>query len=135
MLNLLSAVVNASGNPKSRNVNTTIFWLVLAQVAIIAAAATIVVYLLQQRKAKRVEETAAAEPVVAIDQPAIVDKIVEHPVVMEQAQVQRNPNYVTEDFYVPYEGILEPINKGLIMHEIRSSDDEATFEINKSDDE
>ena len=130
MLNLLSAVVGVFGNPKSWNVNTTIFWLVLAQVAIIAAAATIVVYLLQQREAKRVEETAAAESAVAIEQPVIVDKIVEHPVVMKQAQVQRNPNYVTEDFYMPYEGILEPINKGLIKREIRSSDDEAIFEIN-----
>ena len=53
--------------------------------------------------------------------------------VMEQAHVKRNTNYVTEDFYVPYEGILELINKGLIKREIRSSTDEAIFENSKND--
>ena len=41
--------------------------------------------------------------------------------------MQRNSNYVTEDFYVLYEGILELINKGLIKRLIRSSEDEAVF--------
>ena len=48
--------------------------------------------------------------------------------VMEQAQVVRKPGYVSEDFYVPYEGILELINRGLIKREIRTAQDEIIFD-------
>lgn len=54
--------------------------------------------------------------------------------VMEQDQVVRKSNYVTEDFYLPYEGVLELINKGLIKREIRSANDEAVFENGKQTD-
>ena len=51
--------------------------------------------------------------------------------VMEQVQAERKPNYVSEDFYVPYEGVLELINKGFIKREIRSAEDEAIFDTKK----
>ena len=54
--------------------------------------------------------------------------------VMEQAQVVRKPGYISEDFYVPYEGILELINKGLIRREIRAAIDEAIFDQPKKED-
>ena len=40
----------------------------------------------------------------------------------------------SEDFYRPYEGVLELINKGLIKREIRSADEEAIFERDKQED-
>ena len=48
--------------------------------------------------------------------------------VMQQAQVVRKLGYISEDFYVPYEGILELINKGLVRREIRTSADESIFD-------
>ena len=39
----------------------------------------------------------------------------------------------TEDFYVPYEGLLELINKGLIKRNIKSKEDEAFFNGNNSE--
>ena len=55
--------------------------------------------------------------------------------VMDSIKVIRKPNYVSEDFYVPYEGIVELINKGLVKREIKSSADEAIFERDKVDDD
>ena len=48
--------------------------------------------------------------------------------VMEQNAMVQVPNYVSEDFYMPYEGILELIKKGLIKRELRTPQDEAIFE-------
>ena len=42
-------------------------------------------------------------------------------------------SHVSEDFYVPYEGVLELINRGLIKREIKTVDDEAIFEKNKDE--
>lgn len=56
-------------------------------------------------------------------------------VAMEQKGITRSPLYVTEDFYVPYEGIVELINKGLVKREIKTSADEAVFERGKQTDE
>ena len=39
----------------------------------------------------------------------------------------------SEDFYVPYEGVLELINRGLIKREIKSVEDEAIFERDKEE--
>ena len=39
----------------------------------------------------------------------------------------------TEDFYVPYEGVLELINRGLIKREIKTLEDEAIFERDKEE--
>ena len=47
--------------------------------------------------------------------------------VMEQRGIVRVP-HETVDYYIPYEGILELINKGLIKREIKSPEDEAIFE-------
>ena len=55
--------------------------------------------------------------------------------VMDSINIIRKPNYVSEDFYVPYEGIVELINKGLVKREIKSSADEAIFERDKVDDD
>lgn len=41
----------------------------------------------------------------------------------------------TEDFYVPYEGVLELINRGLIKREIKSVEDEAIFDRDNKDEE
>ena len=42
-------------------------------------------------------------------------------------------SHVSEDFYVPYEGVLELINRGLIKREIKSVEDEAIFERDKEE--
>ena len=39
----------------------------------------------------------------------------------------------SEDFYMPYEGVLELINRGLIKREIKTVEDEAIFERDKKD--
>ena len=38
-----------------------------------------------------------------------------------------------EDFYVPYEGVMELINRGLIKREIKTVEDEAIFERDKQE--
>ena len=48
--------------------------------------------------------------------------------VMEDRQIELNPKYISADYYLPYEGILELIDKGLIKREIHTSADEAIFE-------
>ncbi|MCH5152937.1 MAG: bacterial Ig-like domain-containing protein [Clostridiales bacterium] len=50
--------------------------------------------------------------------------------VMEQKGIVRIP-HETVDYYIPYEGILELINRGLIKREIKLPEDEAIFEQNK----
>ena len=50
---------------------------------------------------------------------------------MKQKGVDRNVAYVSEDFYLPYEGIVELINKGLVKREIKTAADEAVFERGK----
>ena len=40
-----------------------------------------------------------------------------------------------EDFYLPYEGVVELINRGLIKREIKTVEDEAIFERDKTDEE
>ena len=47
--------------------------------------------------------------------------------VMEQNNIMRAPHEAV-DYYIPYEGILDLIKKGLIKRDIRSSQDEAIFE-------
>ncbi len=51
-------------------------------------------------------------------------------VVMERLGVKKDENHVSEDFYVPYEGIVELINKGLIKRNIKTKEDEAFFRQN-----
>ena len=51
--------------------------------------------------------------------------------VMEKFGIKRVPNHESVDYYMPYEGILELINKGLIKREIKSPEDEAVFEQDK----
>ena len=41
----------------------------------------------------------------------------------------------SEDFYLPYEGVVELINRGLIKREIKTLEDEAIFERDKTDEE
>ena len=55
--------------------------------------------------------------------------------VMKQKKVVPNPYYISDDFYVPYEGILELINKGLIKREIKTSSEEAIFDRGKNYDD
>ena len=43
--------------------------------------------------------------------------------------------HVSEDFYVPYEGLVELINRGLIKREIRDVAEEAIFDAPKKDEE
>ena len=43
--------------------------------------------------------------------------------------------HVSEDFYLPYEGVVELINRGLIKREIKTVEDEAIFERDKADEE
>ena len=50
--------------------------------------------------------------------------------VMEQKGIARVP-HETVDYYMPYEGILELINKGLIKREIKLPEDEAIFDQEK----
>ena len=47
--------------------------------------------------------------------------------VMEEKGIDAVP-HETVDYYMPYEGILELINKGLIKREIKTAEDEAIFE-------
>ena len=42
-------------------------------------------------------------------------------------------SHQTEDFYLPYEGVLELINRGLIKREIKTVEDEAIFEKDKDE--
>ena len=44
-------------------------------------------------------------------------------------------SHVSEDFYLPYEGVVELINRGLIKREIKTVEDEAIFERDKSEEE
>ncbi|MCH5156802.1 MAG: hypothetical protein J1G02_02865 [Clostridiales bacterium] len=47
--------------------------------------------------------------------------------VTERLELTRDEDYITEDFYVPYEGIVELINKGLIKRLLKSVDEEPDF--------
>ncbi len=51
-------------------------------------------------------------------------------VVMERLGAKRDENHISEDYYVPYEGIVELINKGLIKRNIKTKEDEAFFRQN-----
>ena len=53
---------------------------------------------------------------------------------MKRKGAEINPNYVSADFYLPYEGIVELINKDLVKREIRTSADEAIFDQSKQKD-
>ena len=54
-------------------------------------------------------------------------------IMMTQKKVVPNPYYDSQDFYVPYEGIFELINKGLIKREIKSAEQEAIFDSDKKE--
>ena len=47
-------------------------------------------------------------------------------IVMEQGRIPR-VQHVSVDYYMPYEGIVELINKGLIKRDIKTPQDEAIF--------
>ena len=47
-------------------------------------------------------------------------------IAMQKLELKEAP-YVSQDFYLPYEGVVELINKGLIRREVKSSADEAIF--------
>lgn len=51
-------------------------------------------------------------------------------IVMERLGAKKNESYVSEDFYVPYEGVVELINRGLIKRNIKTKKDEAFFRQN-----
>lgn len=48
-------------------------------------------------------------------------------IVMEQHAMKPAPHYESVDYYMPYEGIFNLINKGLVKRNIRTSEDEAIF--------
>ena len=54
--------------------------------------------------------------------------------VMRDRDVMRGA-HVSQDYYVPYEGIVELINRGLIKREIRDVAEEAIFDAPKKDEE
>ena len=54
--------------------------------------------------------------------------------VMAERDITRG-SHISEDFFVPYEGIVELINKGLIKREIRDVADEAIFDRDKKPEE
>ena len=54
--------------------------------------------------------------------------------IMEQKGIKRIEREA-EDYYVPYEGIIELINRGLVRREIKTPKDEAIFAQNRVDDE
>ena len=55
--------------------------------------------------------------------------------VMEERNIPVDLKYISEDFYMPYEGIVELIEKGLVKREIKTAADEAVFTGGQSDDE
>ncbi len=48
-------------------------------------------------------------------------------IVLEKMNGIRMDNYVTKDYYLPYEGMMELINKGLIKRVIKKKEDEPDF--------
>ena len=52
--------------------------------------------------------------------------------VMTDRRILRG-SHQSEDFYLPYEGVVELINRGLITQESTTSEDEAIFNRNKSE--
>ena len=53
--------------------------------------------------------------------------------VMETAGTEKNVNYISEDFYMPYEGMVQLIEKGLVKRTIKSKQDEAIFNQKKEE--
>ena len=55
--------------------------------------------------------------------------------VMDERDVPLDKKFVSEDYYMPYEGIVELIEKGLVKREIKTAADEAVFGSAQADDD